>query len=89
MVDNSIFILFYFIVVFATFTSAPPGGSQSIPKSERIHNPSRDIWLSSQWDVPRKPPEGGTQVAPETPQLTWRSSGSTLELPVDDKAPYI
>lgn len=56
---------------------APPVGSRSIHQPGRKYNPSRRFWVclgvSSQWDLPEKPPGEGTQVASksdtEPPQL--------------------
>jgi len=32
-------------------------------KNKRIYNPTSDFWVSSQLDVPVKPPKGGDQEA--------------------------
>ena len=46
---------------------APPGGSQGVPRPEEIYNLSSGFWVclgvSSQSDVPGKPPKGGARVA--------------------------
>ncbi|MEQ2182963.1 hypothetical protein GOODEAATRI_027699 [Goodea atripinnis] len=50
------------------------GAAKSIPRSARRHSPSSVSWtfpwVSSQWDVPETPPEGGHGVT----VLNWSAN---------------
>lgn len=86
-------------ICFINNAIAPLEGSQSVPSSERVYNPSNEFWVcprkSYQKDMPKKPLEGVFQEASKldvqstsTDSFWCRDAAYLLWAPPSDRGPH-